>query len=253
VRSSGTTTNSIRIRARAGVARALPLVLVGLAAIGCNGVRRAALKTVDPTLAKSPRWERQRAGLGEYELGPFTIERARVREQAIGQDLGTPEAAPRKPGWRYDLTLTVRGPARSYTATCTAHRLPTMGADYGEVADVANDEVRIECELQGDARWHLLAQGRLDKNLGGELEPEGATAIAPLTLEVLLWVARLKLIRRHLPDPVLQLRRDRTAIAAMIAARPEWAWVAPTEQPELQGIAITAMAALHALPLGFDE
>jgi hypothetical protein len=221
--------------------------------MACDGVRRASLKTIDPGVQKNPRWERERAGAGAFRLGPYAIERARIREQSVDLAMVTPAVGPRRPGWRYDLQLVVHGPDRDYEAQCTGHRVPTVGADYGEVADVTNDEVRIACDVQGEHRWHLEAGGRLDKNLGGTMSATDAPAIAPLKLEVLLWVVKLKLIRRHLDSPVLQLRRDRETVAAMIVSRPEWAWVAQGESAEIRGVALTTLAAIDALPLGFED
>jgi len=232
---------------------ALPLVLASLGAgAGCDALRRASLKTVDPTIQKNPRWERERAQ-GGFRLGPYTALRPRVREHAGDGDLGVRSGMPRNPGWRYELQLTVRGPKRDYEAKCTGLRVPTVAADFGEIADVNNDEVKIECEIQGELRWRFTAQGRLDKNLGGELRPTDATAIAPLKVEILLWFARLKLIRRHLAAPIVQVRRGPDAIAALVIARPEWAWVAAGESDELRGVALTTTLAIAALPLGLED
>lgn len=233
-----------------GAAR-LALALVAIGA-GCDGLRRASLKTVDPTIQKNPRWEREKIGSG-FRLGPYTVDKPRVRESAIDQDLGARTDAPRKPGWRYDVELTVHGPGGEYRARCSGVRVPTIAADYGEIADVNNDEVHIECDVRGAQRWTFAAQGRLDKNIGGELRAIEADAIAPMQLEILLWVARLKLIRRHLAAPVAQVRRGRDTVAALVISRPEWAWVAAGESTEIRGIALTTLLAVETLPLGFEE
>lgn len=239
-------------RPRRALSTILPLV-VGLAPLACDGVRRASLKTTDPGVQKNPRWERERGGDGSFRLGPYTIERARIRESSVDLAMVTAAVGPRRPGWRYDLELVVHGPDRDFRATCTGHRVPTVGADYGEVADVTNDEVRIACDVQGEHHWHLEAGGRLDKNLGGRMTATDASAIAPLQLEVLLWVVKLKLLRRHLDAPVLQLRRDKQVLGAMIVARPEWAWIAAGESSEIRGVVLTTLAAIDALPLGFED
>jgi len=235
----------------------IPLVLVlvlvmSLGSVSCDGLRRASLKIVDPTLQKNPRWERERAR-GGFQLGPYTVLRPELRESAVDEDLGARTDAPRKPGWRWHVRLTVRAPEREYVATCTGLRVPTIGADYGEVADVNNDDVHIDCDVQGEQRWRMTAQGRLDKNIGGELRAVDADGAAPLKLEILLWMVRLKLVRRTLAAPVVQLRRDRTAVAALVMERPEWAWVAAGESAELRGVALTALLAIEALPLGWGE
>ncbi len=234
-------------------APALVLASALTGALGCEGLRRAALKTVDPTIQKHARWDRERID-GGYRLGPYAIVTRSLQEHAVGQDLGRPTDGPRLPGWRYELVLEVRRPGHNYLARCTGHRLPTIAADYGEIADVANDRVTIECTIDGRDHWKLSVDGRLDKNIGGELRRENAPAgEAPGVVEIVMWLARLKLIRRHLNDPVAQVRRDGRAVAAMVIARPEWAWVENSANAEAQGVALTALAAIHALPLGFEE
>lgn len=233
-------------RARGGLA------LVLAAAAACDGLRRPSLRTVDPDLQRHRRLERER-GDGGYRLGEYLIERPRLREHAVGEDLGTRPDAPRNPGWRWELELTVRKGPQRWTAHCNGRRVPSIAADYGEIADVTNDEIDVQCEIVGEQRWRLAAHGRLDKNIGGELTPQGGTAIAPLQLEIILWVVRLRMIRRSLAAPVMQLKQDRTAIAAMIVERPQWAWLAASAPAQLQGVAITALAALDALPLGWGE
>jgi hypothetical protein len=115
------------------------LVIALLGTTSCDGLRRASLKTVDPTVQKNPRWERERAK-GGFRLGPYTVLRPELRETAIDEDrvTGGAESAAdmtRKPGWRWHVALTVRGPDREYVALCTGLRVPTIIADYGEVAD----------------------------------------------------------------------------------------------------------------------
>jgi hypothetical protein len=233
------------------VRRAFLLGLV-IATSSCDGLRRASLKIVDPTLQKNPRWERERAK-GGFALGPYTVMRPELRESAVDEDAGVRADAPRKPGWRWHVRLRVKAPEREYVATCTGLRVPTIAADYGEIADVNNDEVQIDCDVQGEQRWRMTAAGRLDKNVGGELRALESDAIAPLKLEILLWMVRLKLVRRSLAAPVVQLRRDRTAVAALVMERPEWAWVAAGESAEVRGVSLAALLAIEALPLGWGE
>lgn len=228
----------------------LAIALVG--STSCDGLRRASLKIIDPTVQKNPRWEREHAK-GGFQLGPYTVLRPELRETAVDEDAGTRTDAPRQPGWRWHVELTVRGPDREYVARCTGLRVPTIVADYGEIADVNNDEVQIDCDVQGDHHWRLSAQGRLDQNVGGELRAIDADGAAPMKLEILLWAVRLKLVRRHLAAPVVQMRRDRTTVAALIIDRPEWAWVAAGESAEIRGVALTALLAVEALPLGWSE
>lgn len=228
------------------------LALAFALASGCEGLRRAALKTIDAKIQQQPRWERERSP-GGYRLGPYAVVIRSLREHAIGQDLGRPTDGPRNPGWRYELELELRGPARSYIAHCTGHRIPTIVADYGEIADVANDQVSIACAIEGEHRWTFTSEGRLDKNIGGELRRADEPSAAPCKVEIVMWLARLKLFRRHLNDPVAQVRKDGRAVAAMVIARPEWAWVEASAPSELQGVGLTTLAAIRALPLGFEE
>jgi hypothetical protein len=220
--------------------------------VACDGLRRASLKTVDPAIQKQPRWERERIAAG-YRLGPYEIGKPRVRESALDQDLGTPIEGGRRPGWRYELDLVVRAPERSYAAHCIAKRVPSNIADYGEIADVANDVVDIGCEIEGAAKWNFTASGRLDKNVGGDLRRGDIPSAAPLKVEIILWIARLKLLRRHLADPIAQVRRSNGTVAAMIISRPEWAWAQASADAETRGIAMTTLAAVNALPLGWGD
>jgi hypothetical protein len=80
-----------------------------------------------------------------------------------------------------------------------------------------------------------------------------ATGDTPaLDIEVLLYIQRWGWLRRHLPDPVAQVRRDERAVAAMLLGRPEEAWVSAELPAELAEPSIAAMLALHHLPLGLD-
>jgi hypothetical protein len=72
-------------------------------------------------------------------------------------------------------------------------------------------------------------------------------------VEIILWMKRVKLISRHLAEPVAQVRRGDDVVAAMVLSRPEWAWVRTAEREELRGAAMATLAAIRLLPLGFDE
>lgn len=215
---------------------------------GCESLRRASLKFVDPTLQTRPKWERQHARHG-FRLGPYLVERAKLREHVNVS--GKQADFIGRAGWGYELEQEVRGPTRTYRSRCVAQRIPSVLVDYGEVADVANDEIDIACRIDGEHTWRFTARGRLDKNIGGELQRTDGADAPRLAIEILLWSVRLNLVRRHLAAPVMQARHGRQAVAALVAARPEWAWVQAPD--ELGSIALTTLLAIDALPLGFDE
>jgi hypothetical protein len=235
------------------VSRAGAVVLVGVLASGCGGLRRAAVNTVDPALRSQPRLERSRAD-GGFRLGRYTIVKERLTESATGVAMSDAPSDPAHPGWRYRLNASLRvvGVDRVWTTRCTGERQPSVDADFGAVATEPNDLVAIDCDIaQGEARWRLTARGRLDGNIAGELAPpQGGT---PLQVEIVMWAVRVKVFKRRLAEPVAQVRGRTGAIAAMILSRPEWAWVDARAPVESSEAAMTALAAVRLLPLGFED
>ena len=67
-----------------------------------------------------------------------------------------------------------------------------------------------------------------------------------------MYIQRWGWLRRHLPDPVAQVREGERAVAAMLLGRPEEAWVSAELPVELAEPSIAAMLALRHLPLGLD-
>lgn len=230
----------------------LALVVLGLAS-GCATLRRDSLRAIDPEVQKQPRLVRARAP-GGFRLGPYTIVQRKLREHAIDREPALTIEGPPRPTWRWDLELELaRDGGATMRGRCTGTRRSNIDSDFGTVASIANDDVKIECDFDGgDVRWHFAAAGRLDANIGGELVPDDASA-TPSKVEILLWFKRVKLISRHLAEPVAQVRRGKRVVAAMVLSRPEWAWVQRAEPDEMKAAAMITLAAIRLLPLGFDE
>ncbi len=236
---------------RRAIAR-IVAVLALFAAVGCSAIRRDSLKLVDGQLQREPRLVRERVR-GGFRLGPYTIVQHRLRQH--GGDASAVTEGPPRPVSRWDLELELKDAAEPtpWRARCTGTRRSNLDSDFGVVAGIANDSVTIDCELaQAEARWRLSAAGRLDGNIAGELTSADPSA-SPAKVEIILWIKRVKLIPRHIAEPIAQVRRGDRAIAAMILSRPEWAWVLRKEAREPRAAAMTALAAIRLLPLGFDD
>ena len=230
----------------------LALVVLGIAS-GCATLRRDSLKAIDPEVQKQPRLVRARAH-GGFRLGPYTIVQRKLREHALDRQPAATIDGPPRPTWRWDLELELaRDGGATMRGRCTGTRRSNIDSDFGTVAGVANDDVAIECDFDGDdMKWHFVAGGRLDGNIFGELVADDASA-TPSKVEILLWMKRVKLISRHLAEPVAQVRRGPRVVAAMVLSRPEWAWVQRTEPDRMKTAAMITLAAIRLLPLGFDE
>lgn len=247
--------------ARAGVLWLLAAAVLGELA-GCSVMRRDSLRAIDPALQQQPRLERERVRHG-FRLGPYTVVQRSLHERADGETAVTIDG-PRHPSSRWDLELelTIDRGGAPWRTRCIGRRQANVDADYGVIAGVANDSVSIECDIEREqSRWHFFAAGRLDGNFAGELHPvhlekERGGRLPEkerVDVEVLLWFKRVKLIPRHLAEPVAQVRHGRKAFAAMVLSRPEWAWVHPAEGGELRGVAMATLAAIRLMPLGLDE
>jgi hypothetical protein len=132
---------------------------------------------------------------------------------------------------------------------------PTREVDFAAVLDETRDAVRITCELEGSTggQWSFLAEGVLSANMGGTLAPTDASHEGRgLAVEILLFRKRLDTVSRHLAEPVAQVKRGREAIAAMVLAAPEQAWIAQGVPPDLTEVALTTLCALNLMPLGFE-
>jgi hypothetical protein len=225
---------------------------IALTMCGCATVRRDSLKAIDPAVQKEPRLERARAR-GGFRLGPYTIVQRRLRELAVDQTPATIEG-PRRPAWKWqlDVELTMERGA-PWEGRCTGTRQSNIDSDFGVIAGIANDTVTIDCELVGGStRWRFLAAGRLDENIFGDLERTDRSEQTS-KVEIIMWFKRVKLISRHLGEPVAQVRRGKKVVAAMVLSRPEWAWVQRSEDEDVRAAAMLTLAAVRLLPLGWDD
>jgi hypothetical protein len=232
-------------------------LLVGLMlAVSCGYGRKDTAKVVDPTLVgQGTAYERQ-GTLGGFTLGPYAIRKTKLeRRPANLGPMGPSDVS--RPGEEISLTAEVSIPTRGRTwvATCVGRRKPTLEDEYAAVLDEAREAVEITCELSSGqgATWKFEAQGLLSGNFGGTVTPERTTESASsLDVEILLYRRRFDTVKRHLNEPVAQVKSGRQAIAAMILSRPELAWVAPGAPAELEEVSMTVLAALDLIPLGFE-
>ena len=231
-------------------------VLLSLALTGCLG-HKAAAKTVDPVLtAQGTKLVRSDGGRGRFVLGDYTFERtAFKRTPAPNASTGLSPDGQSRPSERLDLSLTMTAKSRSWTGTCKALREPTGRSDYAAVTDEFHDVVSIDCTFEDGAggHWDFTMKGSLAANLGGTLTPTHASFVGGrLEVEVLMWRQVWDRVRRHLPEPITQVRVKRGTISAMILARPEHAWIDPSTPDEMLDAAMITMGALRFLPLGFE-
>ncbi|MEM6991936.1 MAG: hypothetical protein AAF721_15615 [Myxococcota bacterium] len=228
---------------------------------GCSWARRASLSAVDPELrAKGAQLDRGEDPDG-FALGTFRVAKPELqREAADTPGLLAPDTSPR-PVVQHRLSLEVEAPGesaepgRQWSVGCIVQRRQPASMDYASALDENRDEVGVACELGGVAQgvasdWAFRTQAELSHNFAGRLTDQSKTR--SLDVEVVVWVERFGKVRRHLPDPVAQVREGDTTIAAMVLSRPEQAWLAPEVDPETAEVAISTMLALRFLPLGLE-
>ncbi len=226
--------------------------VVGLAVVGgCGASRRMSLNAVDTQLrAKGSMLERAPGRgplrLGDYEVSQITVEPTQVDPQGA---LASEDV--RRPMLQHHLAMTLRAPDdQTWDVQCISQRRQSTSADYAAVAGVNRDDIAVECRVLGaGAQWTFRTEAELGTNFQGRLS---GPADASLDVEVLLYVQRWGWLRRHLPDPVAQVRQGDKAVAAMLLGRPEQAWIAPSLTVDLATPSLAAMLALHHLPLGLD-
>jgi hypothetical protein len=243
------------VRRRRSKLRLAACVLALTSGCGSEKARLGSMKVVDPTVQKQPRLTHEDIP-GGYRLGPYDILAPKVREFAIDQTMPIDGVAA-YPAYRYDLELTLFVPAkqRTHDVQCVGRRQANLDNTFAAVATEQKDNVLIECDIRSArSRWAFVAGGRLDDNIGGDLVQEGArTDAAPVKVEIILWSTRAKYFNRDLAYPVLQVRRGKQVIAAMIVGDREWAWVQPDAPAELREVAMATLAAVRHLPLGFEQ
>ena len=221
-------------------------------------MRKDTAKVIDPMLTGQGTAYERAGTLGGYRLGPYAIRKKSMRRQSVsGVDPMGPTDLPR-PGERILLTVELSAPTRGsmWTATCEGLRKPTLEDEYAAVLDETRDAVRITCEVADGkgTTWDFEAEGLLSGNFGGTVTARDRTlAEGKLDVEILLYRRRFDAVKRHLHEPVAQIKNGRDAVAAMILARPELAFVAPKASSELTEVSLTVLAALDLMPLGFED
>ncbi len=188
-------------------------------------------------------------------LGDFTFERTNLdRTPAPNASTGLSPDGLSRPAERLDLQMTMLAEDRRWTGVCKALREPTGRQDYAAVTEEFHDMVQIDCTFEsGASTWSFAMKGSLATNLGGILSPKHrAVEGGGLEVEVLMWRDVWGRVRRQIPEPVGQVRLKRSTSAAMILARPEKAWFAPSTPQELLDAAMVTLGALRMLPLGFE-
>lgn len=225
-------------------------VLGGCLAAGCTWARRATLDAVDPQLrAKGERLDRvdgadrqQGFALGAYEVSAPTLRRQ--SEQSEG--LLPPDPNPR-PIVQHRLQLRVSAHGADWPVDCTSQRRPPTSMDYAAALGENRDEIAVKCTV---GEWAFRTEAELSHNFAGRLtHHESARA---LTLDVVVWVERFGKLRRHLPDPVAQVRDGSKTVAAMVLGKPETAWISAGIEPGVEHAALSTMLALRFLPLGLE-
>lgn len=222
--------------------RSLFIAALLLVEAGCAQHKDSA-RVIDPVLhAEGETFERERHP-GGFKLGPYAIDVERLERRSV------------TPAEEIDLEMHFDAGPRRWVARCEAKRQRPALSEFASVLDESQDAVAISCALDDGhgAEWTFAAEGTLDKNFDGKLTPKNASIIGgALTVEVMMWRKRLDRVRRPLPHPVAQVRLGKAAIAAMVLARPEQAWVASDATPEFREVSLAIMSALDVLPLGLE-
>ena len=229
------------------------LVLCSLL-VGCT--YKAATKVVDPVLvSEGTMLDRGEGSQRSFVLGDFRFAQVSLDRDASAPSTGLSPDGQARPTERIDLQMTMTVKDRRWGGACRALREPTGRADYAAVTEEFHDVVKIDCTFDdgGGRTWTFVMKGSLATNLGGKLTPTHTSIVGGgLEVEVLMWRNVWERVRRHLPDPVGQVRLQRGSIAAMILERPERAWIEPSAPVELLDVAMATLGALRMLPLDFD-
>jgi hypothetical protein len=227
-----------------------------LGAIGsaCGVARRASVNAVDPKLRASGQKLDRMQARGNLRMGGYAIEDIAVEQTQVDpqgplarEDIGRPIV-------QHHLAMRLAVPSgAAWTVECTQQRRQSTSAEYAAAIDENRDDIAVQCELRGpsDSAWRFTTEAGVAHNFRGRLMSRHDESA--LDVEVLVYVQRWGWLRRHLPDPVAQVRRENQAVAAMLLGRPELAWVGSELAPALAEPSVATMLALHHLPLGLDE
>jgi len=229
-----------------------------------------AVEVIDaPLRDKGEEVRASKAPRGELRLGSYEVSSIVQHNTREGQALLS-DVQPRPSTFYhldFDLTqaLTREGDEKSgareksesaaapkpWHATCVAERRVAQNIDFAAAADESHDEVALVCTLVDPraSAWSLRAEGDVGRGLSGEVRGEEPETLA-FSVEVLARRRFFGAVGRELPFPVVQLREERTATAAMLLDTPERAWFGPELEPERRSLALAVMVALRLLPLG---
>ena len=199
--------------------------------------------------------ERSDGSLRSFVLGEYHFEQESLDRDASAPSTGLSPDGQARPTERVDLQMTMTVKDRQWGGACRALREPTGRVDYAAVTEEFHDVVQIDCTFDdgGGNTWTFEMKGSLAANLGGMLTPTNASVVGGgLEVEVLMWRNVWQRVRRHLPDPVGQVRLKRGSVAAMILERPERAWIDQSAPMEMLDVAMATLGALRMLPLDFD-
>jgi len=246
-------------------------VLVGS---GCAASQRAAQKLIDPhLLAEGDALTRER-GQRDLQLGPYRVTGLERNNEPAGAEgpFAASESGQTRPTQQLSLRFELVGGEQAWAADCLGWRRQPADHDLAAAADEAREEVALRCELgpseAGAPRWLLEIQGTLNDNLFGTLEPvsasrPGGTGTETETetetktktgkrVEILMWHRVWKISRRPLPASLATVIGAKGTEAALILSKPEQAWLAPELEPRERELALTTLAAVRLIPLGFE-
>lgn len=238
--------------------RSLCFMAVALASAGgCTVARRASQSAVDPQLRATGTALTRTDEPDGFRLGSYFVSDPDMsREDADATGLLVSGDAPRPVAQhRLRFDFEAQASERIWNIDCVSQRRRPPSSDYAAVLDENRDEIAIECTLRAGTdetleQWVFRTEAELSHNFAGRLTKEGSERT--LDVEVVVWVQRFGKVRRHLPDPVAQVRDHDEIVAAMVLAKPEQAWMTTTIGHEVAEVAVSTMLALRFLPLGLE-